>query len=108
MVAAATSWETAPTSSADVYIPTARELEVMNTPDHLYHLNTWEDLKRIVAQNSLDDLKRRPSDLKRYLQWGHETRLKYGSIQKYILQERLKWIDELTPKGSVPFVEDGK
>ena len=43
------------------------------------------------ARNDLGALKRRPSDLRRYLAWTAETKAKYGSMMNYICQERLRW-----------------
>lgn len=48
------------------------------------------------ATNNLSILKRKPSDLRRYMKWTHETKAEYGSITNYLLQHRLPW-------GSPPF-----
>lgn len=43
------------------------------------------------ARNDLHLLKRKPSDLRRYLQWSREIKATYGSIPDYIMLKRLKW-----------------
>lgn len=43
------------------------------------------------ANNRLEELRRRPSDLRAYLQWSHDTRLQYGNMVNYILQKKLFW-----------------
>lgn len=45
----------------------------------------------MTANNTLEDLKRLPSDLRRYLQWSYKTKLTYGSITNFVVQERLRW-----------------
>lgn len=44
-----------------------------------------------TARNDLGALKRKPSDLRRYLAWSAETKAQYGSIMNYICQHRLHW-----------------
>lgn len=44
-----------------------------------------------AARNDLSALKRKPSDLRRYLAWSAETKAQYGSIMNYICQCRLYW-----------------
>lgn len=46
--------------------------------------------------NELETLKRKPSDLRRYIAWSQDTKAKYGSITNYLIQYRLPW-------GSPPF-----
>ena len=60
----------------------------------------------IIAENRLEDLKRVPSDLKRYIAWSHRTRKQYGSIQAYVLKERLGWSD-LKCKNQTPYADSG-
>jgi hypothetical protein len=36
-------------------------------------------------------LKRRPSDLRRYIAWSSDTKAKYGTITNFVVQERLHW-----------------
>lgn len=45
----------------------------------------------LLADNKLEVLKRKPSDLVRYIKWSKETKANYDSITKYICQERLRW-----------------
>ena len=56
--------------------------------------------------NDLAALKRRPSDLGRYIKWTTETKAKHGSMSNYILTHRLPaaWgRPPLTPASPVPF-----
>lgn len=53
-----------------------------------------------AAENRLEVFKRRPSDLRRYVQWSAETKAIYGTIPSYVMQERLHWqpLPSSTPK----------
>ncbi|CCX32814.1 hypothetical protein FPQ18DRAFT_322037 [Pyronema domesticum] len=73
--------------------------------DEDYKLATWEELKAIIEENRLEDLKRVPSDLKRYIAWSHRTKKEYGSIQAFVLKERLGWTD-LTWKNDTPYADE--
>jgi hypothetical protein len=77
----------------------------------------WLRLTLSIAENNLSILKRKPSDLRRYLTWTKEIKAKYGSMSNYILQERLRWqplessTAETGPifayKNPVPFADPG-
>jgi hypothetical protein len=56
--------------------------------------------------NNLSVLKRKPSDLRRYIAWTAETKAQYGTITEYILQNRLPkaWgLPPFVPESQVPF-----
>lgn len=57
-----------------------------------------------LARNALDELKRRPSDLRRYIAWSSNTKATYGTITNYICQERLRWHE---PERQAATTEDG-
>lgn len=46
--------------------------------------------------NELETLKRKPSDLRRYIAWSQSTKAQYGTITNYLIAHRLPW-------GSPPF-----
>ncbi|KAI9645706.1 hypothetical protein NHQ30_006448 [Ciborinia camelliae] len=69
---------------------------VLSQTDEEFHLHDWDELKEIIATNNLSNLKRKPSDLRRYMSWSAATKAEYGSMMSYILQHRLTW-------GSPPF-----
>ncbi|OQN96373.1 hypothetical protein B0A48_17625 [Cryoendolithus antarcticus] len=70
---------------------TAIDRKVLATPDDEFHRYTWDDLRQIVVDNDLEALKRFPSDLHRYLRWSHDTKRQYGSINNFVMKERLHW-----------------
>lgn len=57
------------------------------------------------ANNDLDLLKRKPSDLRRYLKWSSSIKATYGSIPTYIMLKRLRWtpLPTSTPKTGPRF-----
>ncbi|KAK8049985.1 hypothetical protein PG994_011715 [Apiospora phragmitis] len=71
---------------------------VLSLTDEEYTYHDWDDMKKIVGENNLSVLKRKPSDLRRYMTWTQETKARYGSTTIYLLENRL-------PKvwGSPPF-----
>ncbi|CAK4032384.1 Hypothetical predicted protein [Lecanosticta acicola] len=78
--------------------------EILATRDEDYHRITWSDLKSIIANHTLEDLKRLPSDLRRYLAWSHSIKKQYGGITPFVIQERLHWTPTSRP-GEPPLFE---
>lgn len=70
--------------------------------DENFKPHNWEDLKGIIAANDLAILKRKPSDLRRYIKWTNQTKDTYGSITAFILNERLHWETSPAPSGGGP------
>lgn len=52
-------------------------------------LFTWSDLVAIVSTGNLQRLSRHPEDLREYFAWMDSVKLSYGSVQSFILAERL-------------------
>ncbi|KAM7188680.1 N-acetylglucosamine-induced protein 1 [Naviculisporaceae sp. PSN 640] len=81
---------------------------VLSLTDEEYAYHTWDDLKRITETNDLAALKRKPSDLRRYIKWTAQTKADYGSTTEYLLAHRLPktWgRPPFTPVSDVPFAE---
>lgn len=63
-------------------------------------------LTTLAETNNLSVLKRKPSDLRRYMKWTAETKAAYGSMTNFLLQHRLpkSWGPiPFTPASEVPF-----
>ncbi|PYH82524.1 hypothetical protein BO82DRAFT_353744 [Aspergillus uvarum CBS 121591] len=84
--------DTNPAEEPPAFNLTEVDRQVLAQTDEEFILHDWEDLKSIIARNDLGILKRKPSDLHRYLAWSASTKQKYGSITNYICQERLHWV----------------
>ncbi|KAI1433124.1 hypothetical protein GGR50DRAFT_538842 [Xylaria sp. CBS 124048] len=81
---------------------------VLSLTDDQYRPHDWKELKQIIGDNNLSVLKRKPSDLRRYMTWTAETKAKYGSMTNYLLVHRLPqaWgSPPFTPASSVPFAD---
>jgi hypothetical protein len=78
------------------FVLTEIDRQVLATRDEDFHLVTWPELREIIETNQLETLKRKPSDLKRYLHWAHKIRKQYGGLVPFVIQERLRW----TPQPS--------
>ncbi|CAM1502918.1 Fc.00g076940.m01.CDS01 [Cosmosporella sp. VM-42] len=79
---------------------------VLSQTDEEFHKHDWAELKDIIETNNLSVLKRKPSDLRRYMKWTAETKAQYGSMTQYLLDNRLPkaWGQPpFTPESTVPF-----
>ncbi|KPM36256.1 hypothetical protein AK830_g10310 [Neonectria ditissima] len=79
---------------------------VLSQTDEEFHLHDWEELKAIIANNDLQVLKRKPSDLRRYMKWTSETKAQYGSMTQFLLDNRLPKVwgaPPFTPTSNTPF-----
>ncbi|KAM5358904.1 hypothetical protein ACJZ2D_014890 [Fusarium nematophilum] len=79
---------------------------VLSQTDEEFHKHDWQDLKNIIETNNLSVLKRKPSDLRRYMKWTAETKAEYGSMTNYLLINRLpgSWgKPPFTPASTIPF-----
>lgn len=54
------------------------------------------------ANNSLETLKRLPSDLRRYFAWSASIKQQYGGIVPFVIQKRLYWTP-ISPDGPPQF-----
>ncbi|OTB06881.1 hypothetical protein M426DRAFT_100017 [Hypoxylon sp. CI-4A] len=71
---------------------------VLSLTDDEYQYHDWEDMKKIIVENNLSVLKRKPSDLRKYMKWTAEVKAEYGSMTNYLMKHRLP-----STWGSPPF-----
>ncbi|KAL7626214.1 hypothetical protein AAE478_002984 [Parahypoxylon ruwenzoriense] len=79
---------------------------VLSLTDEEYHYHDWDDMRKIIGENNLSVLKRKPSDLRRYMKWTAETKAEYGSITNYLIRHRLPktWgSPPFAPASAIPF-----
>ncbi|KAI0128406.1 hypothetical protein BJ170DRAFT_594258 [Xylariales sp. AK1849] len=79
---------------------------ILSLTDEEFHYHDWEDMCKIIGKNDLSVLKRKPSDLRRYMKWTSETKAEYGSMSRYLLVHRLPkaWgVPPFTPVSEIPF-----
>ncbi|KAI0203748.1 hypothetical protein F4808DRAFT_386195 [Astrocystis sublimbata] len=80
----------------------AKDVGIISTPDEEYHTSTWPEVLKLVLDNRLDLFQRKPSELRRYLEYNWKLKQDYGSVMNFILTQRLQWDVPITPKGK-PF-----
>lgn len=100
---------------------------VLSQTDEEFKYHDWDELREIIGMrglrfcvilcrhvsltgpadtNNLSVLKRKPSDLRRYMKWTAETKTAYGSMTNFLLQHRLpkSWGPiPFTPASEIPF-----
>jgi hypothetical protein len=101
---------------------------VLAQTDDEFKCHTWDELRQVIRTvtatrlisalfssntpapetNQLALLKRRPSDLRRYIRWTAETKAQYGNITSFLLATRLpkSWgLPPFTPASDTPFAD---
>lgn len=68
---------------------TAIDRELISMRDEDFTPISWSMLGHYIATQQLEELKRYPSQLRLYLAWARDIKLKYGNMTNFILQERL-------------------
>ncbi|KAF2029498.1 hypothetical protein EK21DRAFT_112871 [Setomelanomma holmii] len=81
-----------------------KDRRIIGTPDDEYDLLTWDEVKELVRIDRVDKFHRVPSELRRYRHFTHRLVKEYGSIMRFMLDERLKWTS-MEPRGR-PFEYD--
>lgn len=83
----------------------AKDLHNVSTPDDLFQTLTWPQVQAIITSNHLEAFQRIPSQLRRYLEYVHNLRKAHGSVMTFILRERVRWPETITPEGK-PFEKE--
>lgn len=79
-----------------------KDRDIISTPDSEYTPQTWDQVSSFVKLNNLELFQRWPSELRRYRAYMHKIKTTYGSVTRFILNERLQWETPVVPYGS-PF-----
>ena len=85
----------------------AKDVDIISTPDSQYRIQTWDEVCRFVRSNQLELFQRRPSQLRRYRKFVHGLVREHGSIARFVLTQRLGWEKPLRAEGSRPFECEG-
>ncbi|KAL9546331.1 hypothetical protein MBANPS3_006718 [Mucor bainieri] len=61
--------------------------------DHVYtdHVHPWEEIVHYVSQNQVSKLRRNKDAQAVYQKWIQETLQTYGSVENFLLKEKLIW-----------------
>jgi hypothetical protein len=76
-----------------------KERANLSTRDIDFKRQTWLEVRAHVAANRLDQFTRVPSDLRRYRQYTDKLVREYGSVMRFVLDERLGWRDSRAGEG---------
>ena len=83
-----------------------KDRRIIGTPDVDYTLMPWNQVKELVHENQLQAFQRVPSELRRYRAYTYKLAEQYGSVARFILEQRLRWIAPVVPSGNPPFQDD--
>lgn len=81
----------------------AKDREILGTRNEDHHPQSWDEVVDIIRTSRLGDFRRWPSDLRRYREYIWWLNREYGSVMRFMLQERLRWTEPVAPQGSRPF-----
>ena len=76
-----------------------KERANLSTLDADFNRMTWPEVRAHVATNRLDQFTRVPSELRRYRQYTEKLVREYGSVMRFVLDERLGWRDSRAGGG---------
>ena len=74
------------------YILTAKDHAQLSTPDDQFVRLSWHAVITLIREDRIEELKRVPSDLRRYILWCERVRRDFeGGVMGFMLRERLCW-----------------
>lgn len=84
-----------------------KDRNIISTPDSEFQVDNWSQVAKKARTQKLEEFKRVPSHLRRYLEWKwklkQDSRYQVRGVMDYVLKERLHW--ELSCDGEgKPFV----
>jgi hypothetical protein len=83
----------------------SKDLGIISTRDSEYHILTWSEVRKIIADNRIDLFQRVPSELRRYLAYNFRLKREYGSVMEFVLSQRLGWKEPIKAEGK-PFEKE--
>jgi hypothetical protein len=76
----------------------------LSTRDADFHIQTWDEVREIVASNRIDKFQRMPSQLRAYLKYMWSLKKEHGSVMEFVKTQRLQW-EDVVPSGKEAFSE---
>ncbi|TKA37169.1 hypothetical protein B0A54_12030 [Friedmanniomyces endolithicus] len=68
-----------------------RDRAILSTPDSDYIRQSWPQVQQLVRENRPDLFQRVPSDLRLYKEYCAKLVEEYGSVMRFVVEERLGW-----------------
>lgn len=81
----------------------SKDFTHLHLPDSSYIRLTWSQIRHLIHTNRLQDFTRLPSDLHRYRKFVYELTREHGSVERYVLEQRLGWDVANWGEGRKPF-----
>ncbi|KPI41225.1 N-acetylglucosamine-induced protein 1 [Cyphellophora attinorum] len=76
----------------------------LSTRDTDFHIQTWDEVREIVASNRIDKFQRMPSQLRAYLKYMWSLKKEHRTVMDHVKTHRLQW-EDVMPLGKKPFEE---
>jgi hypothetical protein len=77
-----------------------KDKKVLSTRDADFPIMTWPIIRAAIDTNALDRFARLPSDLRRYIEYNHHTKVRYTTVGDFILREKLGWPEDFAALGA--------
>ncbi|KAF2723563.1 hypothetical protein K431DRAFT_310984 [Polychaeton citri CBS 116435] len=68
-----------------------KDRQILSTPDAAYQRQTWEEVQDFIKTNRIDMFQRVPSQLRLYREYCDKLVGQYGSVMRFVVEERLGW-----------------
>ncbi|TGO29002.1 hypothetical protein BPAE_0020g00470 [Botrytis paeoniae] len=80
-----------------------KDIHILLTPESAYLILTWPIVRHIIRTNRLDLFQRKPSQLRKYLEYCYSIKQTHGSMMRFILDEKLQWNECELDARDAPF-----
>ncbi|TGO58594.1 hypothetical protein BCON_0053g00290 [Botryotinia convoluta] len=80
-----------------------KDIRILLTPNSAYRTLTWPVVRDIISHNQLDLFQRKPSQLRKYLEYCYSIKQIHGSMMRFILDEKLQWKESELDARDAPF-----
>lgn len=85
-----------------------RNRAILSVDNDKFVKATWEQVKEIVHLGDINQFRRAPLDLRKYLKYTAKLKAAYSSISNFIITERLRWTTLEPRAGPFEHPEDYK
>ncbi|KAF7892617.1 uncharacterized protein EAF02_000155 [Botrytis sinoallii] len=85
-----------------------KDIHILLTPDSASPTLSWPAVRNIIRTNRLDLFQRRPSQLRKYLEYCYAIKQSHGSMMRFILDEKLHWRESDLCARHPPFSDAGE
>ncbi|TGO76244.1 hypothetical protein BELL_0166g00030 [Botrytis elliptica] len=85
-----------------------KDIHILLTPDSASPTLSWPAVRALIRTNRLDLFQRRPSHLRKYLEYCYAVKQSHGSMMRFILDEKLHWRESDLCARHPPFSNEGE